>query len=199
MWVIKIGGSWIKNPNLPKLIKILMKLKKQRFVIVPGGGIFADSVRYASQLNNLREYDSHFLALKSTEIFGHMIKSFDKKIPITEKIDEFREKNLWLPSKILKNVRKFKKNWESTSDSVATWLYSKIHSEGIIFVKSISLGLEQRYKIVTLQDRGILDSNVKYYLKTKNNLRIIGPEIIQLLETYRDWDNLLKKLNFIKL
>ena len=53
--------------------------------------------------------------------------------------------------------------------------------------------------MVTLQDRGILDSNVKYYLKTKNNLRIIGPEIIQLLETYRDWDNLLKKLNFIKL
>lgn len=199
MWVIKIGGSWIKNPNLPKLIKILMKLKKQRFVIVPGGGIFADSVRYASQLNNLREYDSHFLALKSTEIFGHMIKSFDKKIHITEKIDDFKEKNLWLPSKILKNVRNFKKNWESTSDSVATWLYSKIHSEGIIFVKSISLGLEQRYKIVTLQERGILDSNVKYYLKTKNNLRIIGPEIIQLLETYRDWDNLLKKLNFIKL
>jgi aspartokinase-like uncharacterized kinase len=179
MWVIKIGGSWIKNPNLPKLIKILMKLKKQRFVIVPGGGIFADSVRYASQLN--------------------MIKSFDKKIHVTEKIDDFKEKNLWLPSKILKNVRNFKKNWESTSDSVATWLYSKIHSEGIIFVKSISLGLEQRYKIVTLQDRGILDSNVKYYLKTKNNLRIIGPEIIQLLETYRDWDNLLKKLNFIKL
>ena len=199
MWVIKIGGSWIKNPNLPKLIKILMKLKKQRFVIVPGGGIFADSVRYASQLNNLREYDSHFLALKSTEIFGHIIKSFDNKIHITEKIDDFKEKNLWLPSKILKNVRNFKKNWESTSDSVATWLYSKIHSEGIIFVKSISLGLEQRYKIVTLQDRGILDSNVKYYLKTKNNLRIIGPEIIQLLETYRDWDNLLKKLNFIKL
>ena len=77
MWVIKIGGSWIKNPNLPKLIKILMKLKKKRFVIVPGGGIFADSVRYASKLNNLRESDSHFLALKSTEIFGHMIKSFD--------------------------------------------------------------------------------------------------------------------------
>ena len=74
---------------------------------------------------------------------------------------------MWLPSKILKNVRNFKKNWESTSDSVATWLYSKIHSEGIIFVKSISLGLEQRYKIVTLQDRGILDSNVKYYLKKK--------------------------------
>ena len=49
MWVIKIGGSWIKNPNLPNLIKTLVKLKKQRFVIVPGGGIFADSVRYASK------------------------------------------------------------------------------------------------------------------------------------------------------
>ena len=75
---------------------------------------------------------------------------------------------MWLPSKILKKkVRNFNKDWESTSDSVATWLYSKIRSQGIIFVKSISLGLEQRYKIVTLQDRGILDSKVKYYLKKK--------------------------------
>ena len=95
-----------KKPQLAKAHKNLNEVKKkQRFVIVPGGGIFADSVRYASQLNNLREYDSHFLALKSTEIFGHMIKSFDKKIHITEKIDDFKEKNLWLPSKILKNVK----------------------------------------------------------------------------------------------
>ena len=32
------------------------------------------AVREASKLNNLSEHKSHFLALKSTEIFGHMIK-----------------------------------------------------------------------------------------------------------------------------
>ena len=123
-----------------------------------------------------------------------MIKSFDKKIHVTEKIDDFKEKNLWLPSKILKNVRNFNKDWESTSDSVATWLYSKIHSEGIIFVKSISLGLEQRYKIVTLQDRGILDSNVKYYLKTKNNLSYMTLKFLQLEQICKKPNNIVLRI-----
>ncbi len=199
MWIIKIGGSWIKSTNLEKLITLLVNLENQRFVIVPGGGIFADSVREASKLNNLSENKSHFLALKSTEIFGYMIKSFNQKIHITEKIKDFKEKNLWLPSKILKNEKFFKKNWDSTSDSVATWLYSKISSHGLIFVKSISLGIEKNYKIETLQKKNILDANMDYYLKKKKNLKIIGPEIIELLETYKDWDNLLNKFNFLKI
>ena len=53
--------------------------------------------------------------------------------------------------------------------------------------------------IPTLQRRNILDANIYYYLKKKKNLKIIGPEIIQLLETYKDWDNLLNKLNFLKI
>ena len=37
MWIIKIGGSWIKNANLIKLIKLLVNLDNQKFIIVPGG------------------------------------------------------------------------------------------------------------------------------------------------------------------
>ena len=128
-----------------------------------------------------------------------MIKSFENRIHTTEKINSFKEKNLWLPSKILKNERNFKKNWESTSDSVATWLYSNISSKGLIFIKSISLGIKNVYKIEALQKKNILDSNMHLYLKKKKNLKIIGPEIIQLLESYEDWDNLLSKLNFLKI
>ena len=50
-----------------------------------------------------------------------------------------------------------------------------------------------------LQKKNILDSNMHLYLKKKKNLKIIGPEIIQLLESYEDWDNLLSKLNFLKI
>ena len=93
----------------------------------------------------------------------------------------------------------FKKNWDSTSDSVATWVIPKISSHGLIFVKSISLGIEKNYKIKTLQKKNILDANMDYYFKKKKNLKIIGPEIIELLETYKDWDNLLNKFNFLKI
>ena len=199
MWIIKIGGSWIKNANLKKLIKLLANIKNQNLIIVPGGGIFADAVREASKLNNLSENKSHFLALKSTEIFGHMIKSFEKRIHLTKSIDNFKEKNLWLPSKILKNEQSFINNWESTSDSVATWLYSRITSRGLIIVKSVYMGEKKTYKIKTLQKKRILDSNMHLYLNKINNIKIIGPEIIDLLETNKDWDNLINKLNFLKI
>ena len=171
MWVIKIGGSWIRNANLKRLINLLVTLENQDLIIVPGGGIFADAVREASKLTDLSEDKAHFLALKSTEIFGHMIKSFEQKIHLTENIKNLKEKNLWLPSKILKNEKSFINNWESTSDSVATWLYSKITSRGLIFIKSISLGKENSYKIKTLQKKKILDSNMHFYLEKKINIK----------------------------
>ncbi len=68
MWVIKIGGSWIKNPNLKNLVLQTSLFFKEKFVIVPGGGIFADSVREASKFN-ISEETGHFLALKATVNF----------------------------------------------------------------------------------------------------------------------------------
>ena len=41
-------------------------------------------------------------------------------------------------SMILKNDSTFVKNWESTSDSVAAWLHSKINSLGLLYVKSLT-------------------------------------------------------------
>ena len=81
---------------------------------------------------------------------------------------------------------------------MATWLYSKIFASGLIFVKSISLGTGKSYDIKTLQKNKILDSNLDYYLKKKKNIKIIGPEIIDLLESREDWDNLIRKLNVLK-
>ena len=82
MWVIKIGGSWIKSSNLKKLILLTSSFFKEKFVIVPGGGIFADSVREASKYN-VTELTGHFLALKATEMFGYLIKSINS-VPILQ-------------------------------------------------------------------------------------------------------------------
>ena len=44
MWIVKIGGSWLKNPKLPSL-NFLQKFANQKIVLVVGGGIFAETVR----------------------------------------------------------------------------------------------------------------------------------------------------------
>ena len=44
MWVIKIGGSWIKNPRLDELIALISNFRDENITLVVGGGCFADSV-----------------------------------------------------------------------------------------------------------------------------------------------------------
>ena len=172
MWVIKIGGSWIKNPNLKKLVLQTCCFFKEKFVIVPGGGIFADSVREASKFN-ISEETGHFLALKATEIFGHLIKSMNSNLHLTANLNDFKEKNLWMPSNKLKKENEFEKNWDSTSDSVASWLYSNTASSGLILIKSLSLGLKNKYKIKELQKKNILDRNFVKYLKKKKKFLLL--------------------------
>ena len=78
------------------------------------------------------------LALKSTEIFCSYLEDINKKLYLTTN-KHFKENslNVWLPSVILSNEKSFKKNWNSTSDSVAAWLSNNIKADGLVFIKSL--------------------------------------------------------------
>ena len=79
MWIVKIGGSWIKNQKLSLLISSLQKFVDEKIVLVAGGGIFADAVREIYKLNKISEEKAHFLALKATELFAYYLESFNSK------------------------------------------------------------------------------------------------------------------------
>ena len=197
MWIVKIGGSWLQNPKLPSLVSFLQKFANQEIVLVVGGGVFAETVRDVYKANKMSEATGHVLAMKATEIFAYYLKSINPDILITHKITNFIKKNLnlWLPTEKLSFEKKFLKNWESTSDSIATWLYSNTKSKGVVFIKSLGFVKEEKLKLRNLQKKKILDLNVKNYIKKKKNLKIVGPEIIDLFENSTDWEYIVSKLN----
>ncbi len=201
MWIVKIGGSWIKNPKLETLINLLQKFVKKKIVIVTGGGIISDSIRDIYNTINMSEENANFLALKATEIFAHLLLLKNKNLNLTSDKKKFLKNkiNIWLPSEKLKVSKDFEKTWESTSDSVASWLYGTTFSEGILFVKSLELSRKKNYDLTELQNKGILDRNLKKYLKGKNNLKIIGPELIDLLSKNYEWEILESKFSKINL
>ena len=197
MWIVKIGGSWLKNPKLPSLVNFLHKFANQKIVLVVGGGVFAETVRSFYKSNKMTEVTGHVLAMKATEIFAYYLKSINPDILITYKITNFIKEslNLWLPTEKLSCEKKFEKNWESTSDSIATWLYSNTKSKGIVFIKSLSFVNEEKLKLKYLQKKKIMDLNIKKYIKRKKNLKIVGPEIIDLFENSSDWEYIVSKLS----
>ena len=108
MWIVKIGGSWINNPNLSNLIKNLQRLSnKDNIIIVNGGGIFSDSVRLVYENKRMSEKTGNYIALKATELFSHLLKEIDKNICLVDDIESLGFSNkmlkIWLPSMILKN------------------------------------------------------------------------------------------------
>jgi len=197
MWIVKIGGSWLKNPKLPSLINFLQRFANQKIVLVVGGGIFAETVRNVYKSNKMTEETGHILAMKATEIFAYYLRSINQDISISNKITNFIEKklNLWIPTERLSSEKKFKKNWESTSDSIATWLYSNTKSKGVVFIKSLSFAKEEKLKLKDLQKKKILDLNIENYIKGKKNLKIVGPELMDLFENSTDWEYIVSKLS----
>ncbi|MEL0125433.1 MAG: hypothetical protein VW827_07215 [Alphaproteobacteria bacterium] len=200
MWVLKIGGSWITNPKLKTLIGRLEKKKKGKIIIVAGGGCFADSVRFAFKKTKMSEKLANTLALKSTEIFCSYLKNINKKLYLTTD-KRFKENslNVWLPSVILSNEKSFKRNWDSTSDSVAAWLSDNIKADGLVFIKSLKK-FEKINKLADLQKKNIIDKNTSIYLKSfKGEIKITGLDILKILEKNNNWESCVKDLGEIKL
>ena len=203
MWVVKIGGSWIKNPKLYDLIQNLGKFSRTTdIIIVNGGGCFTDSVRSVYSEGKMSEKTGHYIALKATEMFSNIMKEINKDICLIENIDSIKrykkKLKIWLPSEKLKEELTFSKTWSSTSDSVAAWLHKRIRSNGLLFIKSLKLE-KKKYKLSYLQERQVLDKDVNKYLKGQNRIRIIGPEIIDLLKINNEWNELFENLSEIEL
>ncbi len=200
MWVLKIGGSWITNPNLKTLLKRLEKKKRGKIIIVAGGGCFADSVRFAFKKTRMSEKTANTLALKSTEIFSSYMKDINKNLYLTSN-KRFKKNsiNVWLPSITLSKEKSFKKNWNSTSDSIAAWLSKNIKAEGVVFVKSLKK-FKKINKLGVLQKKNIIDKNVSTYLKSfKGEIKITGLNILKILEKNNNWDSCIKDFGDLEL
>ena len=79
MWIVKLGGSWVSNPELLKLIDKLYNYRNEPIVLVVGGGKFVDAIRFAHEKINFDEGLAHKLSVKSTEIYAKILKNIASK------------------------------------------------------------------------------------------------------------------------
>ncbi len=202
MWVLKLGGSWLKNHNLKNLLQNLILSNNSDVVLVVGGGIFADAVRLSQKFLKFDDKFANYLAIKATENYAESINSLFPEIKLIKNLNELRKKEglkIWLPGKTLKNEKTFIKNWSSTSDSIACWLSKKISAKGVIFVKSLNFEKNEKHNLKDLQKQGILDKNISNYTSKNMCLKIVGPEIVNKMKKFNKISNYFIKLKKIKL
>ena len=177
MWVIKLGGSLLGAPELLRWLELLVKFGDGKVVIVPGGGLFANSVREAQQISNASDEVAHQLALLAMDQFGLLLAGMNPGLVTASSELELAERGwqhrgiVWLPSKMALADTNIPQNWQVTSDSLSAWLANKLGAEQLILVKSKSLITYQEEapsKLQHLVDDELIDSQFVNFSKGKS-------------------------------
>jgi len=143
--VVKIGGSLLRLPGgLRAFCKELPSVKKlTKFIIVPGGGVFADDVRKLYNKLNLSDSIAHFTAIIAMDMYGLILSDL---IPHSKPVMSLYEaKNelkrniipIVLPSHIMMSVDVLKHSWEVTSDSISAYIAHLLGAQKLVLVKDV--------------------------------------------------------------
>jgi aspartokinase-like uncharacterized kinase len=129
MILIKLGGSLIQSAQT--IVKNLIEYTNstsETIVIVPGGSIFADTVRRI----NPGEESAHWMAVLAMEQYGYYLadRTGAKLIDSMEIPD--KGTYILLPYRILKEKDELPHTWDVTSDTISAWVSLQL---GARFIK----------------------------------------------------------------
>ena len=147
--VVKLGGSLINSaPDIVNKLTEYLETSKDRdiaILIVPGGSIFADTIRKADKQYNIGEVAAHWMAILAMEQYGHYL--IDKTgVKGIESIDDLQSGiSVLLPYRLLRDRDELAHSWDVTSDTIAAWVANMI-------------GIDARFVKVTDVD-GVLVEN----------------------------------------
>ena len=128
--VVKLGGSLINSaPDIVNKLIEYSESSKNRdiaILIVPGGGIFADSIRTASKQYDIGEVASHWMATLAMEQYGYYLidKTDSRGVNSIEELP--RGVSILLPYRLLKETDELAHSWNVTSDTIAAWVASMV-------------------------------------------------------------------------
>jgi aspartokinase-like uncharacterized kinase len=142
--VIKIGGSILENPALKPLCRLLDQLTHEfSFVIIPGGGSYANLVRDFDRKYDLSDHTAHWMAILSENILGFfLLEHLTLGIPAFTVDDIPKAINagripIFMPFRHLYEHDPLAHSWDVTSDSIAAYLAESLCSDKLILLKDV--------------------------------------------------------------
>jgi 5-(aminomethyl)-3-furanmethanol phosphate kinase len=178
--VVKLGGSFAFSDILNDWIGALASCAGS-VVIVPGGGPFADAVRYAQGRMGFDDRAAHELALLAMEQYGRAVISFNDLLSPADTVEAIgrclavQQVPVWMPMRMVSAAADIAPSWAVTSDSLAAWLCSRIGADRLILVKHTDLlsGPARCEDLVTI---GLVDEAFPSYLRMGSiSASILGP------------------------
>jgi len=182
--VLKIGGSIFQKSSAEKLWRTLEELIRQfSFIIVPGGGDFANLVRNYYKLYQISDDSAHWMAILCENILGFLILEHLKSaIPvfgiseISAAIKSFKIP-IFLPFQYLFEHDPLPHSWEVTSDSIAAYFAETLQAQKLILVKDVD-------GIYTHDPKKFPEKDVKFLKTIKLSSNVLSTLPTCCIDTY---------------
>jgi len=144
-FVVKIGGSLVAYPE--KLKSLCAKLsalsKNHSLTVLPGGGEFADVTRSLDEKFSLSCRVSHRMAILGMDQYGLLLSQLTPQSVTVTKLWEIKRVldsghlPIFLPSALFFKEDPLENSWDVTSDSIATYLASRLHASKVLLVTDV--------------------------------------------------------------
>ncbi len=106
-----------KSKELVKEIIDYSKASGEKILIVPGGGIFADTVRRV----NTSQEAAHWMAVLAMEQYGYFLAD-GNSVKLIDELNVGDGVSILLPYNFLKKKDELPHTWDVTSDTIAAWV-----------------------------------------------------------------------------
>jgi aspartokinase-like uncharacterized kinase len=158
--LIKIGGSISERGSreqIEKLGQILYDIysNQKKFLVLSGGGIFAELIRKTQKDFGFADEIAHWMAIYGMEQHSLLLKEFiPQSILVDVKeykiLDTLNSTNIPILKVIdfMREVSTLDRNWNSTSDAIACEIAIYLDLKQIIFMKDVD-GIFVNQKIVS--------------------------------------------------
>jgi aspartokinase-like uncharacterized kinase len=178
--VVKVGGGLLSQAGaFDRTIEALAgRTRGRRVVIVPGGGPFADAVRWMFRRAKIGDDAAHWMAILGMDQYAHALAA---RLPDAALVDRGPDIPAALaggrlpvlaPYRWLREADPLPHSWSVTSDSIAAWVAGALGARRLVlikpahpgsadelvdayFVRTVPNGVE--HLVVTADDLGRLD------------------------------------------
>ncbi|MFB3888241.1 MAG: hypothetical protein ACE14S_02040 [Candidatus Bathyarchaeia archaeon] len=143
--VVKLGGSLAETPDALKTLGVELRrlAKKHSFLVVPGGGRFADAVREYDKRLSLEPAGSHWLAILAMDLYGQLLTRVIPESRACTSLDEaehFSRKGqvtILLPSILMSENDPFEPSWDVTSDAIAACIATRLQAKKLVLITDV--------------------------------------------------------------
>jgi aspartokinase-like uncharacterized kinase len=145
--VVKVGGSLLDWPGLPvRLVEYLASRRRDRPVLIVGGGRFADALRELDAVHALGEARSHALALRVLDLTSRVLVELVPGLVLVETLgalpDAWSQGRVpvlaprWFLDDDDRSPDPLPHAWTTTTDAIAARVAARLGARELVLLKS---------------------------------------------------------------